>query len=480
MERIKNIFLKNLNLKQAIFKNTFWIGLSEGITAVLKFFLLVFAARVLGATKYGQFSFAFSFVIIFSFLFDFGLSLVVTREISKEPENKRYLSDLLFLKIILGLIALFLIFIGSFFITQDYLIRKTIMVLGLYLFGAELISLFYAVFRGYQKMEYEAWFRISQAVTIMILGLIFVKIFYSALSLGFAYFIATFFTLIAILPFFYFKIFPLRIAFHKAIWLKFLKFSWPLALIGGLDLIYNHMDSVMLGFFGQITQTGLYNAAYKIIGVTLLPMTVLTQSFFPALSKFFKESKEKLQKICNFQIEVMVFLSLPLFFGGIKLAPKIIGFFYTPEFMPAVLVFQLLMITVMFIYIYIVYNRILIVFNQQKKLFLPFFLAAVINLVLNLILIPKFSFYGAAVATVITHFFIFCQFFFLISKYTSIKPFDLQVFKTFVISFISALIMYSVLTLTNFSLFIAFSVGIFVYLICFFGLRKILKSFRIL
>ena len=58
---------------------------------------------------------------------------------------------------------------------------------------------------------------------------------------------------------------------QKTIWQKFLKMSWPLALTGLFGVLYTYIDSVMMGYFGQITETGWYNAAYKLIFVSLIP-----------------------------------------------------------------------------------------------------------------------------------------------------------------------------------------------------------------
>ena len=73
-----------------------------------------------------------------------------------------------------------------------------------------------------------------------------------------------------------------------------MKMSWPLALIGLFGVIYSSIDSVMLGYWNMFEETGWYNAAQKIVLTGLVPMGLIGASFYPALSKFSKESKEKL------------------------------------------------------------------------------------------------------------------------------------------------------------------------------------------
>jgi len=110
--------------------------------------------------------------------------------------------------------------------------------------------------------------------------------------------------------------------------------SWPLALAGILGGIYSQIDSVMMGYWGQITQTGWYNAAYRVIGAVLIPAALIASSFYPVLSKFFKESKEKLQRAYDYFMESMIILAIPIMVGGIALAPKIIDWVYDPSYFP--------------------------------------------------------------------------------------------------------------------------------------------------
>jgi len=99
-----------------------------------------------------------------------GLSQITTREFSRDKEKEKEFSSLLSLKILLSIGALILIFIGSFFITGDPFIQKAILILGIYIIISNLSEIFYAFLRARQKMEYEAWAKIFQALVITGLG----------------------------------------------------------------------------------------------------------------------------------------------------------------------------------------------------------------------------------------------------------------------------------------------------------------------
>ena len=422
----RTFFLENIGVRQTIFKNTFWLAVAEAITRFLKLILIIYVARILGATDYGKFTFALAFVSLFAIFSDLGVSQITTRELSREKEKEKEFPAILSLKFLLSLGTLALILIGSFFITPDPIIRGVIWILAIYIIVSGFSGIIFAFFQARQQMEYQAWTKILEAFLETAAGFFVILNFPSVQNLSFSYLFAGLVALISILLFFHFKVYHLCFSWDKSIWQRFLSMSWPLALAGVFGAIYSQIDSIMMGYWGQITQTGWYNAAHKIIGVTLIPMALISQSFFPALSIAFKESKEKLQRIWNYQIEIMILLAVPLVMGGIALAPRIIDFIYDPGYFPSILAFQILIVMAGISFLCGPFSQILVVSNQQKKLFFVTLAGAVINVILNLILIPRYSLYGAAATTVVTVFLIFFLLFHFTSKLTPIKPLNLK------------------------------------------------------
>jgi len=487
-DTIKNIilnpsafFLKNSGIKQTIAKNTFWLAVAEGVTRFLKLFLIIYVARILGATEYGKFTFALAFVSLFAIFSDFGISQITTRELAREKEKEREFPNILSLKFVLSIGTLILICFGSFFITPDPVIRGIIWILGIYIIISGFSEIIYAFLRARQQMEYEAWTKILQAVVVTGVGFFILFNFPSVQNLSLAYLFATSIALISILIFFHFKIYQLKLSFNKNIWRNVLLISWPLALAGIFGTIHSQTDSVMMGYFGQITQVGWYNAAYRIIGATLIPVGLLSISFFPLFSKLFKESKEKLQKSWDYYMQLMIFLAVPIVVGGITLAPKIIDFVYDLSYFPSILVFQILLIMVALSYICNPFGQALIVSNQQKRLFWISLSGAIVNIGLNLILIPKYSLYGAAFTTVVTLFLILFLLYKFTSKFTPIRPFNLKFLFTFLDAGLSGIVMYFAICLPiiyNLNVIFSVLIGALVYLFFFWGFKKLIDLFH--
>ena len=211
---IQTLFFENIGIKQTIFKNTFWLVFAEIISRILGLVLIIFVARILGAVEYGKFAFAFSFVSVIVVFSDLGVIDIVTREFSRNKEKEKEFSAILALDIILSAGALILMLLGSFFITSDLVIRKTIWILSFFILITSFFSIFYAFLRSRQKMEYEAGIKIVQ--NIIMVGAAFFVIFYfpSAINLSYGYLFSNLAALFFLLLFFHFSFFSLKLSWN--------------------------------------------------------------------------------------------------------------------------------------------------------------------------------------------------------------------------------------------------------------------------
>lgn len=480
MGNFKNLLFNNIGVRQTIFKNTFWLFGAEVITRFLKLALIIYVARILGATEYGKFTFALSFVTIMVIFGDLGISALTTRELSKRREQEKEYPAILSLKIILSIGALILMLAGSFFITTDPIIQKIIWFLAVFILITGFFNIIYAFLHVRQKMEYEAAAKVLQSILITAIGFFVLFNIPSVVNLSYGYLSANLIALILILGFFHFFIYPLKLVFNKIIWKKFLKFSWPLMMGFVAVWVYINIDSIMMGYFNQITQNGWYNASSKIALATIVSAGLIAKSFYPVLSKLFQESKERLQVVWNYQVETMIVLALPLMAGGVALAPKIINFFYNPSYYPSIFAFQILIFIAGISFLYYPYSMILVVSGQQKKHFQLILIGVVINVILNLILIPQYSLYGAGIATLITAMIIFLSAVILSKYFTPISSFNIKIFKTLFIAIISSLIMFTIIRqppIYNLNLFLSIVIGAAVYIVFFLGSRLLIRGF---
>lgn len=466
IKNFKKLLFENTGIKQTIFKNAFWLSVAEVVTRVLGLVLVIYIARILGATEYGKFAFALSFVSMFVILSDLGISEIITREFSRNKEKEKEFSSILSLKIVLCVGTLVLTLIGSFFITSDPIIQKAIWALSIFILITSFLGTIYAFLRARQKMEYEAGIKILQYLIMVGIGFFVLFRFPLVENLSYGYLFANLIVLIFVLLFFHFQIQSLKLSCNRAIWKKFLRISWPLSSGLMLAWIYVPIDSIMLGCLGQITDVGWYDAASKIAIAAIIPAVLIARSFYPVLSKLFKESKEKLQQIWNYKMNLTIIFAIPVMAGGLVLAPKIIDFFYGLDYYPSILSFRILIFVAGVSFLYYPYAIALIVSNQQKKNFGLILFGAVINISLNFILIPRYALYGAAMATLITSVIIFSLAVKFLKDFTSIFPFNLELFKVLLMAIFSSIIMFAGVhhpLIYNLNIILSIIIGILIY-----------------
>ncbi len=478
---IRSIFFDNQTLKQTIFKNTFWLIGGAGINKLLKLILMIYAARILGATEYGKFTFALAFVSLFIVFHDFGLPTTVTREFAREKEKEREFSSVISLSSFLALGVLVLILFFSLFITLDPQIRKLIFIFALFSLVNGFATIFYAFFQARQRMEYQMWAETLQSILVIGFGLFILFKFPSVENLSYSYLFGGIIAFIFVLFFFHFKIFPLKISWEKSIWKKFFMMAWPLALAGSFGSIYNYTDSIMMGHWGMITETGWYNAAYRISWTFFVFVGLVSSSFYPVLSEWFKKSKEKLERVWNYELEIMIVLNVLLVAGGIILAPRIIGSLYGAGFSPSILAFQILILGTGISLLYTTLKDMLIVANLQQKFFWAIAGGAIMNVILNLILIPKYSLYGAAIATIATHFLIFITLLVFVLRFTQVRPDLKRIGPVILISLFSVFAMNLIISnprIFNLNIFLSAPIGAIAYFAVFFLSKMIIQYFK--
>lgn len=481
IKNIQALFFENMGVRQTVIKNTFWLVFAEIISRFLEFILIVYIIRILGVTEFGKFTFALALVGIFIVIFDLGISDITTRDLANDKNTEKDYATIFSLKITLSIMALILILIVSFFITKDPVIRFIIWILGIFVLTNDLFYMIYSFLRARQKMEFEAGAKILRSLILTLF--VFLTLFRvpSIENVSYGYLFANVLTLVLILLFFHFKIHSLKLNFNINIWKNFLKISWPLGLAAIFGAIFLNIDSVIMGYFNQITQVGYYNAARRLVAVLIIPATLVSMSFYPILSKLFKESKEKLLMAWNFYMELMIISAIPLVVGGSVLAPQIINFIYGGSFNVSILVLKILIFIAGINFLCYPYIIMLIVAGQQKKNLLVSLIVATVNVSLNLILIPRYSLYGAAVACIITYIVFFISLVGFAKYFMPIPIFNSRLFKILVGTIFSSSVMFAVINqpfIYNHNLIFVVIIGMLIYsfvLFTFYNLSNILN-----
>ena len=398
MKKIKKFFLENTSTKQTAIKNTVWLFAGEIIGRLLKLAIVVFATRKLGVEGWGVFSYSLSFIAFFYFLGDFGVNTFLTREMSKDNENKhKYLSTAVIVKVVLlGVFFLISLIVGPN-LGNIKLSFVTVLVFSTFFVSESLREFAMSINRSLQKMEKEGFSKILINLIITIVGVVLIMRHNVPLSLALAYMIGS---IVATAYIFW----SLKDEFKHVTW-KFSQkdfktifdFSWPLIILGFFTFIFS-IDSIMLGQMKSATDVGLYAAAQRLVQFTSIIPGFIAIAIFPILSKRESDSKTSAHIFEKIMVFVLA-LAIPLVIGGIFLSTEIVHIVLGPQYVAAGPVLMILMVTILAVFPDMMLNNLIYSKNLQKVFLKTTSFGLAVNLILNFWLIPQYGAIGAALST---------------------------------------------------------------------------------
>lgn len=386
---------------QKITANTSFFMTALVVQKVLSFVYFTLLARALGAEGTGQYFFAISFATMFSVLIDLGLSPLLIRETAKDSENaKTWLNQIFSLKIILAVITALIVVLLDTILFYTDAVRNLIYLTTAIIVIDSFTLFFYAYIRGRQSLKWESWGTIIFQLTVMVMGLSLLKVTNDVFILLTVLFTASLFNMIysGVILAKKFQAVP-RFYFNKELAKKILKITIPFALAAIFAKIYAYMDTFLLKIFLGDAEVGFYSIAYKItFALQFIPLAFVA-ALYPALADYFKNDQSKLQATFSKAFNYLAFISLPVSLGVIALADIIVAKLYTAEFNFSVLPLQVLIASIPFLFVNFSLSSLLNATGREKINTRNLGLVMVLNVILNLILIPRLGIWGASLAS---------------------------------------------------------------------------------
>jgi O-antigen/teichoic acid export membrane protein len=388
---------------QRIARNTTLLLLSSVAGFVLGFFFTMYVARHLGAEGFGVLAFALAFTAIFGVLTDIGLQTLMIREIARDRTlARKYLGNIAVLKIFLVIITFGLIALAINLLHYPAETIKVVYLIALSVVFNAFSTMFYGVFRAYERMEFEALGGVLSGGLLLAGALWAIGHDFSISGFALIYFIASAITLGYGVIISAWKFVLPRVEIDVKFWKQTLKEAWPFALIVAFGTLYFSIDSVMLSSMKGNEAVGWYNAAYRLIYALLFIPTAYFGAVFPIMSRFHITSKDFLRFIYERSFKYMLILGVPIGVGTTILASKIILLIFGVGYVNSTIALQILVWSMVFIFVNGVFGQLFYSVNKQLAATCIIIGSALLNVVLNVILIPRYSLTGASIATVIT------------------------------------------------------------------------------
>jgi O-antigen/teichoic acid export membrane protein len=389
---------------RVVASNTMWRLVAFLARAVAGLVATILVARVEGPAALGVFQLALTITLLASFAVALGLPKMLVREIARHPDQgPRWLETSLFVVLASGAGATALIIMGT-----HVLGGRTTVVPVLGLAGAALAfdaaaRVLFGLFWARERMHLEA-------ATTCLQELAFVGGTVLALTTGhgvpgvmLAYLLSR--TLGALIGWLLASRLvgtPLLPRLGRGAVRPLLRRTMPFAVDDALSLAYIRVDAVLLGILQGTTAVGLYQAAANlVIYLNILPR-MLNFSLYARMSQAWPVDPAALRRLRDASLRLIGAFGVPLMVGSLLLAPEIIRTIYGPEFDDAIAAFRLLALVIPIRMLGHTLGTALTAVDRQTHRMWAVAGAAITNVVLNLYFIPRWSYMGAAVVTVIT------------------------------------------------------------------------------
>ncbi len=403
--------MEETHLKR-IFSGALIILIGTFISKLLSYGYRVIVGRI-GAEQYGLLSLGLAIsgsLIVISTL---GLNIGVQRYVSYykgKLDNARIkgvitssLKILLPVSTLFGILLFFLSDLISVRFFHNEGLSLILKILAVSIPLTVMGDVFLNTIRAFQKVKYEIYTKnIGESSIKFLLTFLFVYLGFGVIGASIAYVIAVFFTFLLSLIFVEKKIFPIFRTKIKSIKSnkELVIYSIPLVLNTFVFLVILWTDTIMLGFFKNASDVGIYNAAMPTAQLMLVIPNALVVLFLPILTELYAQEKTHMFSSLYKTVTKWIFgINLALLIIFTSFSREILTVLFGKEYAAGSEVLVLVSVCYFIFYLFLTSNRILLALEKTKSVFYITLTGAVSNFIFNLFLIPPYGIMGAAVGT---------------------------------------------------------------------------------
>ena len=440
-------------------KSSFVVLIGIILSKIFTYGYRIVIARYYGPEYYGLFSLSLMVIGWFIVFTKFGLTQGLLRYISlfrgkNQKGNISYIfRTVLRILIITSVIGAAILFFLSEVISQRIFSNpQLILFLKFFSFAIPItiiLGTFLSIIRSYEKI---GWFsfisrifengsKLAVLVLLILIGFNSLSIPISYLAGGFASLLVGYLVLKRHIPEVFVK---KKISEEKkrSILKNLISYSWPLIFFGIIVSLFHWTDTLIIGIFRTVEEVGFYNAAIPISILLTLSKDLFTQLFFPLVTKEYSRGRIDLVRQLSKQVGKWVFiLSMPIFLLIMIFPNAFINILFGPQYLPAVNALRFLTVGALFTSVFEISRDLISMKGKSKLILIDIIVVSVINLILNLILVPRYGISGAGFATMISLIILNMTFVFQSWKHLSILPMRKKILWVLVVSLIPALIL---------------------------------------
>lgn len=394
-----------------VFSNTFFQLFGKVVSMSITMLTTILIARSYGVEGYGYFNLMQSIPALFFIIVDFGFNAVALRELDKKPElAQKYFINIIAIRVLFSILigVLTSLAIFAFFPYPEdlkfgiYLSMFLVLTHALYASGN-------LIFQYKLRYDYSTIGYIAGALLVLVLSLILIYFKANIIWVNFTYFLGGAFTFVVSLKF----LNKLGISLNNfsLIDFKLWKYLFIAALPLGITFVFSQVnfraDTLLLSKlnlpssfgFNNVETVAIYGLAYKVFEVCLVLPTFFMNAVYPIYVKKLNKNKEEFKTFFLKTLGLISLLGAFLTLFGYIFAPFMIKVLGGEQFSDSVISLRVLFGGISVFFISAPISYFILTLGKQKYLPFAYALAGAVNVIGNIIYIPKFSYLASSYLT---------------------------------------------------------------------------------
>ncbi|TWR30346.1 flippase [Mucilaginibacter pallidiroseus] len=401
--RIPSIPGFNQQALEKYFKNTGMSFIGKVGSLLIKMLVGIAVARYLSKDRLGIITGGVTYVYLFSAIATLGLDQFIVKELHQYPDNRdRILGTSFWMKILASLSCIPLLWLAY----HVYPAKDTPFTYILILSAVGIVQAFNVIDSYFQSQVQSKYIMQVQVIGNLVSAAIkFVLIYLKMPLIAFVFAYSLDFLLVALgycLTYQRKGRSLFNWSYQNSLAKKLITHSWPLIISGIMVSLYMKIDQLMIQNISGIDEAGAYATVASLSEAWNFIPTVIVTTLFPAILNARRDDTARYKKRIQNLYDLMVYLSLPAAIV-ITFTSHLIYKLYTPEYAYAAPTLSVHIWSGVFVFLGAASSQYLIAENLTKLTFIRTGFGALVNILLNLALIPKMGMMGAAIATLVAY-----------------------------------------------------------------------------
>ena len=394
---------------QLILKELSFQFFEKFIRILLGLIILKKVSNYLGPEDYGSFLFIESTYLLFLGVSLFGFEPVFVKFFVQKRNLEKLIINGIYLSFIISGIFLLISYFFTFYFLDFKYSTYLFVVLLLITLNPLYLTEFYFISKNQIRF-------ISTIKGLVYIICFFLKLISVVNELDLVYFVGILFfehfLVLLIYSYFFFKKIHFKVLNIEKYWIKLILTKTIYVFLYGLGVnLLSRIDIIMIEKFLSLEDLGNYSASYKLIVFTFFIPNIIATTFYPKIVKSLNDKKLLMRMyFLSFWVSLIVFLFVSVF------SNYILDYFYLEKYTNVKQIFKISSFAILLGGLSSVYVKRLYALDLQKKVFFRSIFGIILNVLLNLMLIPNYGILGVCYATIISLFFIEIFYDFLIKE----------------------------------------------------------------